>query len=57
VAGHHEAASKFLSQKISRLNIQQAEGCMAFRGATQLMDFFWPIRFNGGERRVSCERN
>jgi hypothetical protein len=30
---------------------------MAFRGATQLMDFFWPIRFNGGERRVSCERN
>jgi hypothetical protein len=31
LAGHHEAASKFLSQKIPRLNIQQTEGCMAFR--------------------------
>jgi hypothetical protein len=30
-ASHHEAGSKILNQKISRLNIQQAEGCTAFR--------------------------
>jgi hypothetical protein len=48
-AAHHETASKFLDQDVFRLNIRQAAGAAA-------MDFPWPIRFNGAEQRMFCER-